>query len=161
MHGGAGALISIGLFRQMPYEDMHKCIQQAYSSGGDGFITECLWEVCLNLSMSAGQHATGTRHSCLPNCKASQRCLLRSWQDPFMLSAAIVHGFERFHDLVQAGFGMTNPDPLYHPRNLTMFDPSPPGPQPDDDILRKAAHTLGNLLAAAAGICHGLCKVQT
>lgn len=54
---------------------------------------------------------------------------------------------------------MTNPDPLYHPRNLTMFDPSPPGPQPDDDILPKAAHTLGNMLAAAAGICHGICKV--
>lgn len=53
---------------------------------------------------------------------------------------------------------MTNPDPLYHPRNLTMFDPSPPGPHPDDDILPKAAHTLGNLLAAAAGICHGICK---
>ena len=45
MHGGAGALISIGMFRQVLYEDMHKCIQQAYSSGGDGFITECLWEV--------------------------------------------------------------------------------------------------------------------
>ena len=55
---------------------------------------------------------------------------------------------------------MTNPDPLYHPRNLTMFDPSPPGPQPDDDILPKAAHTLGNMLAAAAGICHGICKVS-
>lgn len=62
-------------------------------------------------------------------------------------------------DTVQAGFGMTNPDPLYHPRNLTMFDPSPSGPQPDDDILPKAAHTLGNMLAAAAGICHGICKV--
>ena len=41
-----------------------------------------------------------------------------------------------------------------------MFDPSPPGPQPDDDILPKAAHTLGNMLAAAAGICHGICKVS-
>ncbi|CAK0783338.1 hypothetical protein CVIRNUC_006537 [Coccomyxa viridis] len=103
MHGGAGALISVGLLRQVPYEHMHKCIQEAYSSGGDGFITECLWE---------------------------------------------------------AGIGMTNPDPLYHPRNLTMFDPSPPGPQPDDDILPKAAHTLGNMLAAAAGICHGICKLE-
>ena len=45
MHGGAGALISVGLLRQVPYERMHKCIQEAYSSGGDGFITECLWEV--------------------------------------------------------------------------------------------------------------------
>jgi hypothetical protein len=54
---------------------------------------------------------------------------------------------------------MTNPDPLWHPRNLSMFDPSPPGPHCDDDILPKAAYTLGNLLAAAAGICHDLCKV--
>ena len=42
-----------------------------------------------------------------------------------------------------------------------MFDPSPPGPHPDDDILPKAAHTLGNLLAAAAGICHGICKARS
>ena len=71
-----------------------------------------------------------------------------------------LHAFDSACHPVQAGFGMTNPDPLYHPRNLTMFDPSPPGPQPDDDILPKAAHTLGNLLATAAGICHGLCKVH-
>ena len=62
MHGGAGALISIGLFRQVPYEDMHRCIQQAYSSGGDGFITECLWEVRSTLSLSYDQRATETRH---------------------------------------------------------------------------------------------------
>lgn len=60
---------------------------------------------------------------------------------------------------MQAGYGMTNPDPLWHPRNLSMFDPCPAGPQPDDDILPKAANTLGNLLSAAAGTCHGLCKV--
>lgn len=48
MHGGAGALISVGLLRQVPYEHMHRCIQESYSSGGDAFITECLWEVrCL------------------------------------------------------------------------------------------------------------------
>ncbi|BDA47330.1 hypothetical protein COCOBI_10-1760 [Coccomyxa sp. Obi] len=103
MHGGAGALISVGMFRKVSYDHMHRCVQGAYSSGGDAFITECLWD---------------------------------------------------------AGYGMTNPDPLWHPRNLTMFDPSPPGPQPDDDILPKAAHTLGNLLSAAAGTCHGLCKLE-
>jgi hypothetical protein len=61
--------------------------------------------------------------------------------------------------IVQAGLGVTNPDPHWHPRNLSMFDPCPPGPHPDDDILPKAAHTLGNLLAAAAGTCQDLCKV--
>ena len=57
--------------------------------------------------------------------------------------------------------GLTSPDPLWHPQGLTMFDPSPPGPQCDDDILPKAAHTLGNLLSAAAGTCRGLCQVNT
>jgi len=60
---------------------------------------------------------------------------------------------------MQAGYGTTNPDPLWHPRNMTMFDPSQAGPQPDDDILPKAAHTLGNLLSSAAGTCRGLCQV--
>lgn len=45
MHGGAGALISIGLLRGVSYDHMHRCVQGAYSSGGDAFITECLWEV--------------------------------------------------------------------------------------------------------------------
>ena len=57
--------------------------------------------------------------------------------------------------------GLTSPDPLWHPYGLTMFDPSPPGPQTDDDILPKAAHSLGNLLSAAAGTCCGLCQVGT
>ncbi|EIE25857.1 hypothetical protein COCSUDRAFT_46409 [Coccomyxa subellipsoidea C-169] len=103
MHGGAGALISVGLLRSVSYDHMHRCVHGAYSSGGDAFITECLWE---------------------------------------------------------AGYGMTNPDPLWHPRNLSMFDPCPAGPHPDDDILPKAAHTLGNLLSAAARTCHGLCKLE-
>ena len=61
MHGGAGALISVGLLRQVPYEHMHKCIQEAYSSGGDGFITECLWEV----------RGTFIRTSCCSACSVS------------------------------------------------------------------------------------------
>lgn len=63
MHGGAGALISIGLFRQVPYEDVHKCIQQAYSSGGDGFITECLWEVGIDFRLTVGELAPATREA--------------------------------------------------------------------------------------------------
>ena len=45
MHGGAGALISVGLFRKVSYDHMHRCVQGAYSSGGDAFITECIWDV--------------------------------------------------------------------------------------------------------------------
>ncbi len=45
MHGGAGALISVGLLRSVSYDHMHRCVHGAYSSGGDAFITECLWEV--------------------------------------------------------------------------------------------------------------------
>ena len=60
MHGGAGALISVGLLRQVPYEHMHKCIQEAYSSGGDGFITECLWEVrCIFVAHQSALCAAG------------------------------------------------------------------------------------------------------
>lgn len=61
--------------------------------------------------------------------------------------------------MLQGGVGLTMPDPLWHPHGLSMFDPSPPGPQCDDDILPKAAYTLGNLLSAAAGTCTGLCQV--
>ena len=53
MHGGAGALISIGMFRSVSYDHMHHCVQGAYSSGGDAFITECLWEVCTQLALPA------------------------------------------------------------------------------------------------------------
>ena len=60
----------------------------------------------------------------------------------------------------QEDVGLTSPDPLWHPHGLSMFDPSPPGPQCDDDILPKAAHTLGNLLSAAAGTCRGLCQAR-
>jgi hypothetical protein len=50
MHGGAGALISIGLLRSVSFQQMHACVEGAYSSGGDAFITECLWEVSCRTS---------------------------------------------------------------------------------------------------------------
>jgi len=53
MHGGAGALISIGLLRAVSYDHMHRCVQGAYSSGGDAFITECLWEVQVSYNACA------------------------------------------------------------------------------------------------------------
>ena len=61
--------------------------------------------------------------------------------------------------LWEQGFGHTTPDPLWHPAGLQMFDPSPPPLNPDDFILPKAAHVMGNLLQQAAGVCRGLCQV--
>ena len=37
-------LLSVGLFRRVPYAHMHDCVQGAYSSGGDAMFTECLWK---------------------------------------------------------------------------------------------------------------------
>ena len=63
--------------------------------------------------------------------------------------------------LWEQGFGHTTPDPLWHPAGLQMFDPSPPPLNPDDFILPKAAHVMGNLLQQAAGVCRGLCQVPS
>ncbi len=41
-----------------------------------------------------------------------------------------------------------------------MFDPNPPPLNPDDHIIPKAGHVLGNMLQQAAGICTGLCQVS-
>ena len=62
--------------------------------------------------------------------------------------------------LLQAGYGTVNPDPLWHPQGLTMFDTCPKGLNSDADILPKAPHTLSNLLSAAAGTCGDLCQVH-
>ena len=45
MHGGAGALISIGLLRTIKYKGFEACILQEHDSGGDAFLTSCLWKV--------------------------------------------------------------------------------------------------------------------
>lgn len=61
---------------------------------------------------------------------------------------------------LQAGIVATDPGPGWHPDSRTRFDPSPPGIQPDDDIIHKAAHVLGNLMRAAAGTCSGICQYE-
>ena len=61
--------------------------------------------------------------------------------------------------LWEQGFAHTTPDPIWHPQKLQMFDPSPAGLNPDDFIIWKASHILGNMLQKAAGVCEGLCKV--
>lgn len=46
MHGGAGAVLSIGLMRALPLEAFEDCVHHTYSTGGDAMISICLWEVC-------------------------------------------------------------------------------------------------------------------
>ncbi|KAK9836092.1 hypothetical protein WJX81_000611 [Elliptochloris bilobata] len=67
MHGGAGALLSVGLLRAIDFEAFEDCVLTTYSTGGDAFISICLW---------------------------------------------------------QAGYGMTDIDPFWHPSPMgrTMFD---------------------------------------
>ena len=44
MHGGAGALMSIGLMERLPLSFMDKCMSElGRSSGGDALISVCLW----------------------------------------------------------------------------------------------------------------------
>lgn len=45
MHGGAGALLSIGLLRAIDFEAFEDCVLTTYSTGGDAFISICLWQV--------------------------------------------------------------------------------------------------------------------
>lgn len=44
MHGGAGALLSRGLLAAVNISAMVHCVQNTYATGGDSFITECLWQ---------------------------------------------------------------------------------------------------------------------
>ncbi|KAK9817252.1 hypothetical protein WJX72_011896 [[Myrmecia] bisecta] len=43
MHGGAGGLVSVGLLRILGYQRMIDCVESLHSTGGDAFITICLW----------------------------------------------------------------------------------------------------------------------
>lgn len=45
MHGGAGAILSIGLLKAIPLERFEDCVFKSFSTGGDALITVCLWEV--------------------------------------------------------------------------------------------------------------------
>lgn len=103
MHGGAGAILSVGLLRRIPLAWFEDCVTTTYTTGGDAMISICLWE---------------------------------------------------------AGFAMTAPDPLWHPRSLTMFDVGRSQQLDHEDIQPRIAHIMGNMLQALAGGCRsGLCKV--
>ena len=59
------------------------------------------------------------------------------------------------------GYGMTTPDPTWHPDGLSMFDIGGEGQGDGDSIIDRAARPFGNLLEAAAGFCqNGTCKVS-
>lgn len=62
--------------------------------------------------------------------------------------------------MLQMGYGMTSPDPFWHPHGLSMFDVSGEAQGDGDDIVARVARPFGNLLQAAAGFCrNGTCKV--
>ncbi|KAK9848859.1 hypothetical protein WJX84_012447 [Apatococcus fuscideae] len=44
MHGGAGGIMSIGMMRAVSLDFMEKCIRSLYSTGGDAFLSICLWQ---------------------------------------------------------------------------------------------------------------------
>lgn len=44
MHGGAGAVLSIGLMRVLDLDFMEACSLSLQSTGGDAFISICLWQ---------------------------------------------------------------------------------------------------------------------
>ncbi|CAL8466520.1 g6056 [Coccomyxa elongata] len=43
IHGGAGALLSIGLMRRLNKTEFEACVLSLKSTGGDAFFTVCLW----------------------------------------------------------------------------------------------------------------------
>ena len=62
---------------------------------------------------------------------------------------------------MQAGFGMTHPDPGWHPEGFHIFDVGYEAQDDSQEIKTRVARPLGNLLQAAAGFCNeGLCKVS-
>ena len=74
---------------------------------------------------------------------------------------------------VQAGFAVTDPDPLYFQQTkLTRFDPTLESavpdtaekptkrPSPDQNPVVRIAPLLGKLMQSAAGFCAAECQVQ-
>ena len=45
MHGGAGAILSVGLMKRIPFDWFEDCVTTTYTTGGDAMISICLWEV--------------------------------------------------------------------------------------------------------------------
>ena len=62
MHGGAGAILSVGLMKRIPFDWFEDCVTTTYTTGGDAMISICLWEVC---PLSAPLFVTLMAHGCL------------------------------------------------------------------------------------------------
>ncbi|KAK9807637.1 hypothetical protein WJX72_005062 [[Myrmecia] bisecta] len=91
MHGGAGAIISIGLLRNVSLETMERCVKSQFST---------------------------------------------------------------------AGFGITDPEPFYHPEGLPMFDPVLPNEGFNEDFRGKINRLVKHLLQSQAGTCTGVCQLE-
>lgn len=62
----------------------------------------------------------------------------------------------------QAGFGMTDIDPFWHPspQGRTMFDVGRVAQQDGEAIAGRIAPVMANLLLAITGACTGLCEAR-
>ena len=62
---------------------------------------------------------------------------------------------------MQAGFGMTNPDPGWSSGGLHMFDVGEIAQDDSEEIISRVARPMRNLIQAAAGYCNNDdCKVK-
>ena len=61
----------------------------------------------------------------------------------------------------QAGYGVTDIDPFWHPKGRTMFDVGRVAQRDGEAIERRIAPVLANLLLASAGGCTDLCRART
>lgn len=52
MHGGAGAILSVGLLRALNLEAFEECVLTLYTTGGDAMHSICLWRVCIIVSLA-------------------------------------------------------------------------------------------------------------
>ncbi|BDA41187.1 hypothetical protein COCOBI_01-8420 [Coccomyxa sp. Obi] len=43
IHGGAGAIMSIGLLQRLSFSEMEQCVKGVASGNGEAFLTQCLW----------------------------------------------------------------------------------------------------------------------
>ena len=63
----------------------------------------------------------------------------------------------------QAGYGMTDIDPFWHPspKGRTMFDVGRVAQTDGEAIQRRIAPVLATLLLASAGACTDLCRARS
>eukprot|EP00887_Chlorella_sp_A99_P003186 scaffold9.g3186.t1 len=89
MHGGAGGIMSVGLMRRVSFEFMEACTKSLYSTGGDSFITICLWQAGYAMTdpgkglFEPSLQARGARgHGAGPRAGAARRRCRGPYFDP-------------------------------------------------------------------------------